>query len=477
MRVILIILIVILIALLGLPYWFGIQTEKDYKNITKDYSESEHLEITDQSYQKGWLNSKAKTTFLLINGDSGILKLEEIDTIYHGPIPLQLLFGEQAVLRPVMAVIDSEVRVIPVKESDYSEIIKNIPPLELFTTLSLDGHGTTQITMRGLNTESGKQGEKLVWNGLEGVIDFGPQLESLDTRLKSPGLEIDGKDTELSITDIEGESNLIYKDKGHNYPTGEASVSVKELFVKSTDDETGEEDYVRINGIRISGSTEEETGTLSSAHSAGFEEIEIAGRKYGPGGYDLAIRNIDIASWRKIQKLINENERTRDTEQSKEQFMTELTLILPDLVRKSPEIELTKLSIETDKGVLQGYALISVDGSNLENPELAANPLFLITSIKASAELSISKTLLKSMLTDYEMDEISDDYKNLGNPMPSANELEEMAEKAAEEKIKELLNKNFIVIEGESYELRASYEMGQVMLNGSPLGLDSFMKQ
>lgn len=477
MRVLLIVLIVILLALAGLPYWFGIQTEKEYKNITKDYSESEHLEIIDQSYQKGWLKSEAKTTFLLKNGDSGFLELEEIDTIYHGPVPLQLLSGGKRVLKPVMAVLDSEVHVLPVKESNYSEIIRNIPPLELFTILSLDGHGTTHITMRGINTESGAEGEKLVWNGLEGDINFGPQLKSLDTRLTSPGFELDGKDIKLSITEIEGDSKLTYKDHSNRYPTGEASLSVKELFLKSMDEKTGEEESININRIRISASTEEEAGTLSSTHSAGFEELEIGGYKYGPGVYELAIRNIDISSWTKIQALLNEYNKVEQTEENKEKYMAEFFGVLPNLVKKSPEIELTKLSLKTDKGSLLGHVRISVDGSNLENPELATNPLFLITAIKASAKVSISKTLLKSILTDYRKEEISDDYRDKGKTAPSGNELDKMAGTAADDEIKELLNENFMVIEADNYELQASYELGQVMLNGSPLELDSFMNQ
>lgn len=477
MRVILVIVLVLLLALLGLPYWFGMQTEKTYNEITEDYSASEHLTIVGQEYQRGWLDSRAKTTFVLQNDDNELIKLEESDTIYHGPIPLGLLFEGKSGIMPVMAVLKSRVALVPVKESEYSDIINQLPPVNMITTLSLDGKGTTNISMPGMDTTPGGDGEKLQWSGLEGVVTFSQDFKEVGSTLQSAGLKLEGKDIKLSISDIQGDSKLNYKTEGYQYPTGEGVFTIKEITVLSIDEETGKEDNIAVKDIEISGSSDVSNGAMDSTHSLGFREFEVGGNKYGPGIYELSVRNIDIASWTQIQALVKESREGEQTEESNEKFMAELVKVLPSLIKKSPEIELTKLSVATDKGGLEGHAVISVDGSNLGDPELAANPLFLITAVKASARVSVSKPLLESALTDYHEEEISDGYAESKKKLPPEEEIREMAEKDTNKVIKGLIDQNILTSSGDNYEASASYEMGQVILNGQPLDLDSLMNQ
>ena len=87
-----------------------------------------NVSIVEKSYEKGWLNSKAKTIFAIKNGGAELIKFEETDTIYHGPFPLQAVLSGRAGLTPVMAVIDSKLVPIPVGKSEFSRIIKKLPP-------------------------------------------------------------------------------------------------------------------------------------------------------------------------------------------------------------------------------------------------------------------------------------------------------------------------------------------------------------
>ena len=155
MRVLLVIVLVLLLAVLGLPYWFGIRTEKVYNDIVAGYSASDNISIVEKSYEKGWLSSRAKTIFAIKNGAADLIKFEETDTIYHGPFPMQALLSGRAGLSPVMAVIDSELVAVPVGESEFSEIIKKLPPADLLTRISLDGGGVTDITVPGIETVAG----------------------------------------------------------------------------------------------------------------------------------------------------------------------------------------------------------------------------------------------------------------------------------------------------------------------------------
>jgi len=100
MRAILIIIFLILIAVLGLPYWFGMKAEHEYNNLMETVSKFENLEIVSKSYKRGWLKSSAETTFLINEGEETPFKIIEKDTIYHGPAPIGLLSKGKLNLKP-----------------------------------------------------------------------------------------------------------------------------------------------------------------------------------------------------------------------------------------------------------------------------------------------------------------------------------------------------------------------------------------
>ncbi|MEW6143804.1 MAG: YdgA family protein [Thermodesulfobacteriota bacterium] len=474
-RVIIVIVLIVVLALFGLPYWFGIRTEKVYNDIIDTYSGTGNVSIVEKSYEKGWLNSRAKTTFVIKNGDAELIKLEETDTIYHGPFPVQAVLSGLGGLTPVMAVIDSKLVLVPADESEFSNFIKKLPPASLLTRLSMDGGGITDITMPGIESEQGEEGEKLKWQGLTGDVKFSPEFKDVDTELKSPGLNITGKESDVSVTGIAADSRLKYVGPENKYPVGDINFTVAEVAIRTKDESSGGYDNFSITGIELTGTSTESEGLLNSTHSLGFRELDAGGGKYGPGGYELAIRNIDMESWIKIQELLKNNQKAPQTEEQRQIFMTELMKIVPGLIKKSPEIELTKLNIMTADGSIDGHLKISVDGTGMDNPELASNPLFLIAAIKADARVAVTKSLLETIITDYKKEEITDDFRKADDEVPPPDEIAGMAKEEMGDEIKGLMDQGIITESADNYEINASYDMGQVTLNGQPLDMQSLI--
>lgn len=473
-RVIIVIVLILVLALFGLPYWFGIQAENAYNDIIDTYSGTGNISIVEKSYEKGWLDSKAKTTFIIRNGDADLIKFEESDTIYHGPFPVQALLSGLGGITPVMAVIDSKIVLVPVDESEFSNFIKKLPPVSLLTRLSMDGGGITDITMPGIETEQGAEGEKLKWQGLTGDVKFSPEFKDVDTELKSPGLNITGKESAISVTGVAANSRLKYVGPENKYPVGDINFTVAEVAIRTKDDSGGYDNF-SITGIELTGTSTESEGLLNSTHSLGFRELDAGGGKYGPGGYELAIRNIDMESWIKIQELLKNDRNAPRTEEQRQIFMTELMKIVPGLIKKSPEIELTKLNIMTSDGSIDGHLKISVDGAGMDNPELASNPLFLIAAIKADARVAVTKSLLETIITDYKKEEIADDFRKADDEIPPPDEIAGMAQEEMGDEIKGLMDQGIITESTDNYELNATYEMGQITLNGHPLDIQSLI--
>jgi len=474
-RVIIAIVLLIVLAVIGLPYWFGIQAEKAYNDIVSTYSGTGGVSVLEKSYERGWLNSTASTVFVIKNGDAELIKFEENDTIYHGPFPVQAVLGGSTGLTPVMAVIDSKLVAIPAGDSEYETLIKKLPPANLLTRLSFDGGGITDITVPGIETEQGEKGEKLKWDGLTGDVKFSPEFRDVDTELNSPGLNITGKDSSFIITGVDLVSRLKYVGPENKYPVGDIDFKVAQVTVRSKKEQSDEYQEFAVSGIELKGNSTESEGNLDSTHSLTFRKLDAGGGKYGPGGYELAIRNIDMESWIKIQELLKKNQNAPQTEEQRAAFMAELMKIAPGLIKKSPEIELTKLNITTSDGSIDGYLKISVDGSGLDNPEIASNPLFLVTAIKASAKLSVTKSLLETIITDYKKEEIADDFRKADDEVPPPDEIAGMAKEEMGDEIKGLMDQGVITESDKSYDLNATYEMGQITLNGQPLDMQSLI--
>ncbi len=477
MRVVFIIMLVILGIFLALPYWFGMNTEKEYEKLIKSFSEAENITVVDESYKRGWLSSKAQTTFAVTGSEGEIFKIHDEDTIYHGPIPLDPLFKGQVSPLPVLAVIDSKAALIPTPDSEYEDLIRGLPPLIHTTVLSLNGGGTTEINMPGVESKLSEDDEYFTWSGLKGTIKFEPGFKDMVTSIESTGLAIKSEDLQLTLNGINVESDIRYEGDEYYLPLGTGSFNVEAISVSSRDKETGAFDDLRVKNISFEGSIEDLAGTLTSVHRLGVEEITVGELTYGPGGYKFALRNIDKSSWKNIQRILKEarDQPEQEDQEESNEYLAELMGVLPELVRKSPELEISDLIIETGEGDLRGNLFIAIDGTGLTDPDLALNPLFLLAAITANAELSVTKTLLEDAMHGFNTEEIQDEIKNGALAPMSDEEIDKLALERTGNDIGELTSQNILVLEGDRYVLNAEYKPGQILLNGNPLDLGTLL--
>jgi|GEM_PF-1112490 len=479
MRVVFIIILVVLGIFLALPYWFGINAEKEYESLIGSFSEAENITVVDESYKRGWLSSQTQTTFTVTGSEGEIFRIHNEDTIYHGPIPPGPLFKGQISPLPVLAVIESKAALTPAPESEYEDLIRGLPPIMYNTVLSLNGGGTTKINMPGIESKLGEDDEYFTWSGLKGTIKFEPGFKDMNTSFESEGLTIKSDDLQLTLSGVNGKSNIRYEGDNYYLPLGTASFDVEAISARSKDKETGEFDDLRVKNLSFQGSTEDLAGTLTSIHTLGFEEITVGELTYGPGGYKLALRNIDKSSWKNIQKILQEarDKPKQESQEESNEYLAELMGVLPELVKKSPELEISELVLETGEGDLRGNLFIAIDGTGLTDPDMALNPLFLLAAITANAELSVATTLLEEAMHGFNAEEIEDEIKNGALSPLSDQEIDKLARERTRKDIGDLTSQSILVLEEDRYVLNAEYTPGQILLNGNPLDLDTLLGQ
>lgn len=471
MRAILIIIFILLIAVLVPPYWFGMKAEDEYNELIETVSKFENLEIVSKSYKRGWLSSFSETKYSFKDEGVESLQIIEKDTIYHGPIPIGLLSKGKFMLKPVMAIIESQAEIKTEVEDEYSVLINTLPPIDIDTRLLLDGYGTSEISIPSVETEL-NDGRNLKWSGLDGFVNFTPELYTVYSVINSGELKIEDDTFRLTISGIDIESNLDYPASNYKNPLGDLYLKIDKFT--SEDKDGDESNKVTLTNLEFDGSTNQKGDLLNHTQSLAFETLMVGGNRYGPGIYELQTRNIDKKTFEEIQKALEQNQNLEGST-AKDLLTAELIKALPSLFKSSPEIELTELSIKTGQGEIVGHAIISVDGTNLENPEMATNPIFLLTSVSAEINLSISQKLMNNLLKDYKIEEISDEIKDKGEQLPPEEELQELGRARAQSEIKDLLDQNILVINKGKYQIVANYGVGRVTLNGQPLDLGSLL--
>ena len=129
--------------------------------------------------------------------------------------------------------------------------------------------------------------------------------------------------------------------------------------------------------------------------------------------------------------------------------------ILGDLLAKSPEFEIKQLKIRTDKGDMSGRASLAFAGPG-EN--LAGNILALLSSIDASADLTVSEALFFMIAENALRDS-------------SAPHPEEAAKSSASGLVKELMAANIMFREDGAFKSSATYKHGIITVNGRKLDL------
>ena len=468
MRAILIIILILVIALLITPYWFGIKAEKEYSNIVETVSKFENMEIVSNDFKRGWFTSTGEITFIVNKEGEEPFQIVENDTIYHGPIPVGLIGKGKFSLKPVLAVIETKAELSANKEIEYSDLIDSMPEMNFETTLELNGNGSTAVSVPMVEKKL-QDGKNLKWSGLEGLINFTPDLTEVTSVINSPNFVIEDDSFILGISGLNIDSNLNYPASNFKNPLGNVEVLVDEF---SSEGKDGDElNKLTLSNLKITASTNQRESVLNHIHSLVFDTLSVGGNSYGPGEYELELRNINKKAFQQIQEILSKNQNSMDSTSTNEILTSELMKVLPELIVDSPEIELTKLNLKTGQGDLSGHAIISLKGE----PELAQNPILLLAALSAEIDISVSKDLFENVLRDYKIEEITDELNSQNKDLPDSEELKNMANAKAQAELKQWLDYNIFVLKNDNYVIELSYSLGQIKLNGNPLDINSLL--
>lgn len=438
-------------------YWIGGQARNQHDLLIAQINRSNYVEASVKSYERGLFSSRALTTFDLILPESGnSIKFSVINYIYHGPFVFMENPHLKSGLRPVIAVIRT--RLAP---DASGEALKNmmgkIPELEsseVLTVLSTDGGGESYFDVpsfqRKLTDEKGVQTE-VTWGGFNAQSKFNLPLGEVTGSFSSPTLEMTGQNDLLRVKDIKGDFNSHPGIKG-------ISVGSTALSIGSIEGIEKENTSFNLNSFGLKAESGVAGDAINGSIRLNFEKLDAGGMGVGPFAMEFEVRKLDAGVLSRFQKLVPEfrKKAAEKTGNANGEIERLLTQIMVELLVNSPEFEIKQLGIRTDKGDLNGRAKLTFGGLG---KNLAGNILGILSSIDASAELSVSEALLYLVVENVFHDRSAQDHESA---KASANEL-----------VMGLMASKYIISEGGSFKSSATFKHGILTVNGRKLDLSN----
>ncbi len=438
-------------GLAAVPFWFGLQAESAYAAFVAEIEKGGNLSVGNNRFERGWLESTADTTFSVVGTPITVSVLHRIE---HGPIP----FGDEISFEPVLARVKSQVSI------GLGANMPKLPPLTANSLAQIDGNLSAKLEMAG--SKNIADGATHEWGGLNGTLDMGPDLAKTSGEINVPLVSFAGKDSSFNLNGLK--FALDQQKSASGFDTGTTTLNVAKLAADGAGGKT------TIDGFGMTSNVQEAGGNLNVTLSVQFREAMSAGGKQGPGQISLQIRKLDVAT---LAKFRDETKALRkqklDGEQRNMMVLGKTLDLLGQLAKKSPELEITKLSFKTADGEVTGKAKFVLDGSQLD---VTGNPMLMLRALSGEGEVSLPDSLVR-LLAAPDVKRDIEELKKSGKLKKA--ELEKLTPKRIEhitqQALKELPQYKDSVVarlklipDGPNFKIVGTLKNGQVLVNNEP---------
>ncbi|MFZ1641362.1 MAG: YdgA family protein [Candidatus Contendobacter sp.] len=474
--VIVVILVLAAAGFVGASYWLGMQAERWYQESLAESVKNPNVKLTTLRYERGLLSSQSVTRVQFTLPEGGEAK--EADPsfsirqdIYHGPLPLAGWGASGVPMQWGGAVIRATLD--PESSAWTRELAKwygNQEPLVAISRVAFDGASDTQITMPPLTLSNVEELQSLVFSGLQGQFQVAPHGAAVQGKLTVASLDLTGKpaasegqpatgggqvklgDLSLNVNQRKGAFDLLF---------GDSSVRIGEL--RAQDQSTGAP-FVATN-LSVTGALNPQGAQQVAGEVVVKADKVTVDQRSGSGSLKLALRNLDGATVAQLQQWQQKLAGQPDDPQA----LGELMKLFKTLLRGKPEFTLDSQA-KLAQGDWQGKLVLNFQDFGEIN--LLLDPSGLLGALeKGAADVTASKTLVETLLTETTREELRAKANEQGTPV-NEQAIQAMAQQQTVQQLQGLMAAGFIRLEGDQYQSSARFENGKLLVNGQeiPLG-------
>jgi len=285
---ILVLAVLAFVALGAASYWFGVQTEREYKAMMQRSADWQNFKLTGEEYTRGVFSSEAKATLELANppplpspDDSGEekpfpSKVMLVHQISHGPVPFGMLPHAVGIMRPALAVIETKASIDPRFKELFKELKlpeNRLPTMDMFTVLKWGGEGDTHWTIHPFKGELGEAEKVAVdFSGLKLRIEFTPGFRRFKGSLSMDGLEAAApEEWDLTLKRMSGTFDQVEGMSG--IYLGDMTYTLELIGFKHRDPAKARKDF-SLKGFSVKTQAQEAGNDLSSSATFSLDQVD-----------------------------------------------------------------------------------------------------------------------------------------------------------------------------------------------------------
>ncbi|HAF87342.1 MAG: hypothetical protein CMF38_05155 [Legionellaceae bacterium] len=465
--------VVLALLILGGYYFMGVLTEKKIKNNLAVVNQVDNMFVQLASYKRGWFTSKVVLDWRMripehTMGDAKnqTIPAEDLElrmpiTIYHGPV----IFAHQKV-KFGLGYGKTSIALPPKYQQRFNEqfTANSIKPqlnLSLLITYMADSRWNLEVPPFTL---IGKSGQQLDWLGLNSVMQTHDNQQKIKGHAKLKGITFERNQLHVNLAPVESEYNL-HKTMQGLY-LGEASISLPALTMRDAT-----QTLLAIRQVYLHSDSDIVDEKFSLHLDGKVAQIEHNNKVYGPGAYDIRIKNLNASALGRINQKLNQVEPGQAAQ--KKQVLLQVLPEIPALLNQGPAFEINQLSFTTPQGNLTGQLSLSLP------PNKDNNPFTMLQSLEGKADLRVPGEWIKLMLNRANRQKVI--AKRLQNQTTSTDlshngvathvnalDVAQEAEVLTNNQIASLVQAHVLIQDGQYYVTKLILNQGKLEVNGKP---------
>lgn len=480
-------LVVILAALvLGGYYGMGIATERAVKHNLEAINKSNGLSVKVLEYKRKWFSSTTLLDWRLQvpervvkseNGESVTIPPQELEmqmplVIHHGPV----IFANGTV-KFGLGYANTEIP-LPAKYSEQfntlftEESIK--PKFNLSMFVNYFSNSLVELAIPSFKLIAKEGGQQFDWLGMTSFVDLSADAKKIKGEFNVDGMLFTKDDIKAQVGEISSDYDMHKSDAG--LYLGDANVSVPSISVKTKDEKVFE-----LTDFDVHSSCDVEKGLFGTRFKLSVDKIFLAGKSYGPGNLEIAIKNLDAEVLARINERVNQAQ--SGTEAERQQAMLAILPEVPKLFSRGAEVEISELSFVMPQGTIEGNLQFGLPAGD------HSNPFELIQKIKGSGKLKVPAEIIKLVLNESNKSKVVSQQNPAVQPVEQSNvaaaivsatsttpepttDVAQQVAAMSDAQLNSMLQSGLIVQDGSYYVIEMALDQGNLQVNGKPFNAE-----
>jgi len=451
-KVILVLLLIGIVSFGVVSLWGSLRAKQAYRALILEIALYPNTRVLETSYERGWLQSRTATSveirgplgksfqqWLVGRGRDevrGRVGMRMRQTIEHGYVPLLEWLTGGLEGMPVVGRVETQLELDEETQSELAAVIGRLPPVRISTLIRAPGVAESSVTVPARLLEgklAADEGGGWVarWEGLRGNVVHTSDFGQFAASFHSAGIEGRSAGSIFALRDLEWAADLARDESG--LPVGDVKLRVGSLRLSSPEEGAP---GLGLERWTMTQSNAVEAGSFSSSLEVRVQAIRLGDRVYGPGNAELQLRNLDALSLARLQSRGVPGFSSPDSQNVAQAAVDGGAMsLLPDLVSRSPQLEIRTLRLATPSGELEAKLRIHLDGSR---PDFLRNFSTLPLVLQVHVEFQCPAEMLDALY------------------------------QGGEEELLELRREGWILLDGDRYRSRLEFERGKLIVNGLP---------